>query len=335
MTLYPLVDRRRRRHRSVLAVIALATVGLLALGGCSKEDAASSAGISAIASLSPSRTTIGVPVRYEVRVEYSKGINVEIEDVAPLLEGFEVNDHGQTVRRSLLKGRVVKCRWYDIATYSVGEHVLPWPGIRYADKATPGPSPELLPGVPLVLSVYSVLDESAVDVRDIKPPVDLPAKRIYWFLAGAVTTILLVAVATSFLLRKTKSRIEIALPAPHEIAYAELGRLAAMSPGNREEIREFYYRLSLCVRIYIESRFGVHAAHQTTQEFLSSVASSDEILGAQGKLLRRFLYHCDVVKFAKYYPTSSEIAQSLAVARRFVDRTRTLPEETASIEVNT
>jgi hypothetical protein len=108
-----------------------------------------------------------------------------------------------------------------------------------------------------------------------------------------------------------------------------------MSPGNWEEIREFYHRLSLCVRIYIESRFAVHAPHQTTQEFLVSVAGSDAMLGAQAEILRRFLYHCDVVKFAKYYPVPSEIAQSLAVARRFVDQTRTLPEEAASLEVNT
>jgi len=335
MALFPLADRRRRRPCLALAVIALAAVGFLALGGCSKDEAALSAGISASASLSPSTAAIGVPVRYEVRVEYSKGMDVEIEDVASSLEGFEINDRGQTARRSLLGGRVVKSRRYDITTYSVGDHVVPWPGIRYADKAAPDASPEVLPGAPLVLSVYSVLDESAVDVRDIKLPVNLPAKRIYWLLAGAAMAMLLAAAATFFLLRKTKSRIDIVLPAPHEIAYAELDRLAGMSPANWEEIREFYYRLSLCVRIYIESRFGVHAPHQTTQEFLFSVASSDEILGAQGKLLRHFLYHCDVVKFAKYYPTSSEIAQSLAVARRFVDRTRTLPEETASIEVNT
>ena len=101
MVLSPLADRRRRRPCSALAVIALAAVGLLALGGCSKDETALSAGISASASLSPTTAAIGVPVRYEVRVEYSKGMDVEIEDVASSLEGFEINDRGQTARRSL------------------------------------------------------------------------------------------------------------------------------------------------------------------------------------------------------------------------------------------
>jgi len=317
-----------------LWVLAFAAIGLLASPGCSGGSSTSSVGIHASASLSPSEVTIGVPVRYEVNVEYPKGMSVEIEDTADVLQDFEIDDSGWNVKRLLRNGRAVELRWCEFAAFSPGEHVVRWPAITYTDESSPDEPSKSLPGVPLVLHVVSVMGEAAADVRGIKPPLDIPSNRLHWLLAGASAVALLIVIAALSLIRRRKSKVRVPPPLPHEAALAEIDRLAGTSPASWEEMREFHHRLSLCVRLYIESRFGVHAPHQTTQEFLLSLAGSDQVLGAQAELLRRFLYHCDVVKFARYFPAPDELKQSLTIARRFVEETKRVPEAVACAEAD-
>jgi len=311
----------------VAAALLLTAISALA------HDADSHPGhISASISLSPSAVTIGVPIRCEVRVEHSKELLVEIPDLAPVLSDFEIRNSGKSVARKLLKGRLVKSRWYDLVTYSVGEHVVPWPEISYAEKGVEDAAPRLLPGAPLVLRVSSLLDEGATEIRDIKPPLDLPAPRWPYAIAAVIAVLALAAVTLFIILRRRRKRAEPPPIPPHEIAYAELDRLAAISPGTIEEMAEFYYRLSLCVRRYIEARFGIRAPSQTTQEFLAALAASESALGPHAELLKEFLTHCDAVKFARHYPLSGETDAALASARRFVDETTPKPEE-AALEV--
>ena len=95
-------------------------------------------------------------------------------------------------------------------------------------------------------------------------------------------------------------------------------------------IKEFYEKLSFCLRQYIENRFQLRAPEQTTEEFLEELKKSDVLKTEYKQELKRFLEHCDLVKFAKYRPDNDQINQSLTMAEKFVDNTKS---EESRVEV--
>ncbi|MFC1480537.1 hypothetical protein ACFL5Y_03735 [Candidatus Omnitrophota bacterium] len=97
-------------------------------------------------------------------------------------------------------------------------------------------------------------------------------------------------------------------------------------PG-QGRIKEYYVRLSDIVRHYLEDRFSFRAPEMTTEEFMERVKNSSEMLKKHKELLGDFLSHCDMVKFAKYGPTSLEMLDSFQSAERLVDQTRIREEE--------
>jgi hypothetical protein len=107
----------------------------------------------------------------------------------------------------------------------------------------------------------------------------------------------------------------------HLVALEALRRLQRDDLIRQQRVEEFYVRLSAIVRHYIEWRFGLRAAEQTTEEFLAVVLTTDELIAAHRSLLSTFLEHCDLVKFARHQPTAHDMQQALASAHTFIDQT--------------
>jgi hypothetical protein len=83
--------------------------------------------------------------------------------------------------------------------------------------------------------------------------------------------------------------------------------------------RDFSIEVSSTAREYIESRFGVRAAHLTTDEFLrESLASPDPVLAANRALLADFLESCDLAKFGGWNLSVQHMETMLQGALRFV-----------------
>ena len=91
----------------------------------------------------------------------------------------------------------------------------------------------------------------------------------------------------------------------------------------------FYLRVSAILRHYIENRFGLRAPERTTEEFLSDLQTNHILLPRQKDLLKRFLEHCDMVKFAEYQPNREEVDDTLNTCAQFIAETRQqdTPEE--------
>ena len=60
----------------------------------------------------------------------------------------------------------------------------------------------------------------------------------------------------------------------------------------------------------------------TTEEFLFYVRDYSRLISNHKALLKEFLLACDLVKFAKYIPTSEEIDAIFLSARKVVDETK-------------
>ncbi len=277
-----------------------------------------------------SRITIGDLIEYTVTVAHQKGVKVEMPGLGANLGGFEIRDY--RVDEPKQEGdRTVSVYRYTISTFLTGDFEIPPLAIRYT---VPGSAkPGSLATEKIKIRVESVKPSEAGDIRDIKPPVEIPLdwRRIaLWVGAGAG----LLALGTAGYLwyrrrRQGKGllpvRQEPVRPA-HEIAFEALARLEASDLLSRGEVKAYYIEVSEIIRRYVERRYGFVALEMTTEELLDALQRA----GVDGEIhdrFRAFLERCDLVKFAKYEPPAESHPEILALAREIVERTMVVPFE--------
>jgi hypothetical protein len=157
---------------------------------------------------------------------------------------------------------------------------------------------------------------STEDIRDIRGPKAIPSQELWFFwLAGGA------ALAAFFYgAWRWYRHVRTAPKSAYEIALERLERARVLM--TLETAREFSIEVSEIVRSYIEARFQVRAAHQTTEEFLHNLLEpSDALLGSHQELLAEFLHHCDLAKFARWVLSMEEMEAMHRIARVFVVET--------------
>ncbi|MCB9758062.1 MAG: hypothetical protein H6753_06545 [Candidatus Omnitrophica bacterium] len=161
------------------------------------------------------------------------------------------------------------------------------------------------------------------NLKDVRPPVDLPANHFFLFLILGAIFFVGLFFLLHWLLPKLKSKTQtmiVARPA-WEIAQEELTALENENLPARGEIKEYFVRLSGIVRHYLEDRFCVSAPEMTTDEFLLHLKTLPVLSEQQKVSLKEFLTASDLVKFARYGSSISEMTNALSGARRLVEET--------------
>jgi len=158
-------------------------------------------------------------------------------------------------------------------------------------------------------------------LRDIKGPVYFPVNYFFLILIVVLLAVFLLALAIRWFLKKRKKSPKVVKSA-HELAYEALEALRAGNLPAAGKVKEFYFELSDIARHYLENRFTLRAPEMTTEEFLHTLGESTKLADNHKILLKEFLNHCDLVKFAKYGPTAEEIDTSFKAARKLVDETK-------------
>ncbi|KPK29829.1 MAG: hypothetical protein AMK70_15170 [Nitrospira bacterium SG8_35_1] len=185
----------------------------------------------------------------------------------------------------------------------------------------------------VIVEVQSVLgsDADTADIRDIKGPVHYRNWAYLSIILAAALIIIAIILIIRFIRKRKITREEYipAVPA-HEIAYSALDELLGKKYIEQGLIQQYYFELSDIVRHYLENRFQLKAPEMTTEEFLFTLKTSSDLNADQKSLLRDFLSHCDMVKFAKYIPGEPEITASQNSARKLVDQTREKTTEEAA-----
>ena len=177
----------------------------------------------------------------------------------------------------------------------------------------------------ITVKVTSLLPEYLDDLtlNEIVPPLPYPRSYIAWIYSGACIILIALLAGGFFFYRRRfygSDTIEQRLKA-HEIAYNELKALVDESLIEAGEIKQFYLRLSAIVRRYIENRFGLRAPEQTTEEFLTGLERASEFPAEYKPLLKNFLMHCDLVKFARFEPGTEDIQKSFDSCKAFINGT--------------
>ena len=136
------------------------------------------------------------------------------------------------------------------------------------------------------------------DLRDIAPLVEIPfwtMERIAWAaLAGGVALFLVGWMIRAWMRRP---RSGPSLPSPRDVAFRELERLRG-AEGAALDSRDFAAALSEVLRRYLEIIHRIGVTRQTTAEFLRGIDESTRFSEEEKVQLRRFLAHCDRLKFA-------------------------------------
>jgi len=276
--------------------------------------------------------TIAEKLKLTIEIDAAEGVDVEMPAFGDKLDEFQIREFRDDPDIPTGKGR----RWqqeYVLDIFLSGDYHIPPITAKFTDRRTPqqGHAATTQPVVgeisspPLTIKVTSLLegDFDPTDYRDIKSTVELPTPPswawIYW-LTG--TAVVVVAIVTGIWLWKRRIRIiEERIIPPHEWAREQFARLRDEHLIEQNQVRLFYYRLTGIVRQYIERRFTVMAAEQTTEEFLRTVKDHPSLGTIHRGSLSAFLQAGDMVKFARYQPESAEIEKALETAETFVEQT--------------
>jgi hypothetical protein len=275
--------------------------------------------------------TVGDPVRLTFRMRHPPGVAIVSFDADRSLAGLTLLDQVEAGPRALEDGRVEEARILTLAAYETGTKEIAPVRIVYRDA---GGREGSVSTAPVTVEVASVLAAGQTEPADIKPPVAMPERAIWPWVALAA---LLVGAAIAVLWWRRRRRGAVAAaaappepPRPaHEIAYAELERLLASGMIERGEIKLFHIELAEIVRRYIGGRYRIDTFERTTFEILAALHVA-RLPIAVTTMAAELLGTCDLVKFAKYLPDQDETRRTVERAYRLVDETRVAPAPAAA-----
>ena len=312
----------------LLALLAL----LIAAPGFADPTPTTAAPVSIRAWVTPKDVTIGDPIRYTVEVSAAAETEVLIPVLSGTLGDFSITDFGELPTRKE-NGRAIVTRWYTLTCFETGDHLVPKPKVQYripGEELTEAEGDEVLVGVKSLLAGA----KNATDIRDIKPPEELPFDwRPVALVAAGIALFALLGFGFYYVLNRPRRQYVVPPPKPHEVALAALNKLRARRYIEEGRLEAYYIELSAITRRYLEDRFNVRAPEMTTEEFLNTAAGNNRLTPSQRRLLGEFLAQADLVKFARHLPTLKDSEAAYEAAKRFVEDTRSDGGGTAAREV--
>ena len=267
----------------------------------------------------------GYTVRFPAFPEANPDTN-ESDQRINTTESFTLANYEDAAPTLLDDGRVRRKRTYLLEPFLEGRYTIPPLEIRFGHEGEPEDTWLRLETEALNITVASVLAPDAEPIlQEIAGPVTV-LDPTPWGWYSFWLLLVIVALATAYYYRF----VHVAPgPPPPPPVPPHTRALEALEAIQREKLvekglyKEYYIRVSNVLRHYMEEQFGLHAPEQTTEEFLQDL-QSDAAIGLQEQLLlKEFLRHCDLVKFAKTEPTSEEIQDTFDTCRQFVKDTAT------------
>jgi hypothetical protein len=265
--------------------------------------------------------TIADRLRLELEAVAEDTYDVQLPEFGENLEQFAIADYDAPPPELAEGNKLVRRKAYVLEPFLSGEYKIPPMKVTFHESGNDGKTHEL-ESEALTVQVKSILpDEMAeLEIKDIAGPVAMPPEPVrwpYWFLGAALIVAAASAGIVWWLVRRQDDEDAVRRPA-HEIAYEQIQRLVSRQLVEQGRVKEFYIGLSDILRHYIENRFGLRAPERTTEEFLRELHSARELTDAHKDLLRQFLRHCDMVKFAEHEPEENEIQQAFDACTQFI-----------------
>ncbi len=268
---------------------------------------------------------IGDLIKYTVEVKRASEVTLEMPELGANLGSFEIRDY-QVQDPQKVDGSILESVVYTISTFDVGEFVIP--PLTFYFTVPNDTVKSSLKTQEIKILVESLKPSEAGDIRDIKQPLELPRdwRKIIIWSSIALAFLILMGVSFYILRRKRLGKgilpIKVEPPRPaHEIAFEELNALKESTLLEEGKLKAFYIRMSEIIRKYVEGRYFIVALELTTHELVEELQSA-ELEKPHIDLFQEFLESCDLVKFAKFKPSSDEVEKILCQAFDLVEQTK-------------
>ncbi|MBN2183984.1 MAG: hypothetical protein JW746_01520 [Candidatus Krumholzibacteriota bacterium] len=316
------------------ASLAILTVSVLFASSCGDDGGEKSSGesweidekysrgpVDMRVALSKKELTIADHLSLLIEARAKEGYIADLPKFGEKLDQFGIVDYSSP--SSILEddGTVVTSRIYELEPFLSGSYRIPPMTVTFRQEGD-----SLIHNVEsdtLVVEVLSLLpeDQAELELKGIADPVSIPASRKWIFILGGA---LAAAAAAAWIVLSLRRKKEIAvrvIPA-HEIAFERLERLLAEGLIDEKRYVEFTERVSDILRHYIEDRFGLRAPERTTEEFIIEAGAGLPVEHERKNMLKEFMLHCDLVKFAAHEPTGDEVKRTFDTCRDFIDATK-------------
>jgi hypothetical protein len=285
----------------------------------------------ALLRIEPARPVIGDVVTLELEVRAEPDVELLMPDFGEALGRFDIVDFAPHEEIDASGATVARQR-YRLQPARSGRQTIPPLRIEFVDRreghraAPEGEDAWELLTDRVVLEIESVLPADArLELHPAHGPLGPLRGPLGPWWAWALGLLAATAAASPFALRWIReAAAQRRRRSAYEIARAELdGLLRAGRPAHdRESMDAFYVKLSTIVRTYLEDRFALRSPEQTTEEFLTEMGRSPDLARSHQQLLRDFLQHADLVKFAAHLPSDEDVAAQIRAAEHFLEETR-------------
>ncbi len=121
----------------------------------------------------------------------------------------------------------------------------------------------------------------------------------------------------SALHKRRKEHLKATVQTPQQWAAEQLQKLLESNLA-QQDVKQFYIKLTLIVRHFIEQTTLINAPELTTEEFLHKISSGQVFSDVERMKLKQFLEQADMVKFAKYEPGEASLRSAVHSAEVFI-----------------
>jgi hypothetical protein len=271
------------------------------------------------------KMTIAETVLLELEAAIEPGYEVRMPKVDKVLESFGIVDWDNLGDKLDPNNRVVSTYQYRLEPFLSGTYPIPAFTFEFHDVNSPEDNKYELTTEPIDIEVTSLLGEQRAELKieDIEDVKEMPRqKSLAWvWILSVIVAAFAAGLWLYFRRKRVKELVRIFKPA-HELAYERLRALVKEDLVGAGRIKEFYERISDILRHYIEHRFSLRAPERTTEEFLAELANAEVLPVSQKQRLGEFLQHCDLVKFAKYNPTTQQVQETFDLVKDFIEKTK-------------
>jgi hypothetical protein len=280
-----------------------------------------------------SEITIAERINLTITVDIDETYEVDLPPTGEKLAEFGIVDYHTTMPSLSTDGRKTISRSYVLEPFLSGDYTIPAMTVSFWKSGEKEETVHTIETEALSVLVKSLLPETFQDMKihDIRQPVSLPQSMAIWIWSAAISgALIMLGLLGFYIYRKRRNaaiiEAENFIPA-HEIAFADLERLVAENYIEKGHIKPFYHGVSNILRQYIENRFNINAPEQTTEEFLAGLETNNAFPVNFKELLKDFLRHCDLVKFAAHQPTTNDIQNTFDSCKTFIIETKPLEKD--------
>lgn len=271
----------------------------------------------------PRTATVGDPIRIDLTVSLPQGFQAKLPELRDQVGDFSVlepqagpaapmttSGRGASVKAGSAAGSSgMRRASYVVALFRPGSFEFPSLPIAIRDAS----GKEYSAASPTVkIEIKSVLTGKDEKLKDLKKQAEIEDPARWLYRLGIVLVLLTLAMLGWLLWRKRRKPVppRTGLPGldPYALAEADLRDLINRGLIERGFAKQFYVGISEIVKRVLEAGYQISTSEKTTSEIMEGLSqvSPHVPTGAEYARIESFLNGCDLVKFAKYLPSTPE-----------------------------